>query len=603
MIHFINEGGNSELKHRVFPLSKGIKKHLIDTLRNYRGDKTIEGYKRLNNLLSMTNGISYSEMKRLKNFFDNYQGTDKSVEFLLNGGEPMKLWVNNTLYTATKAIHDFKQAKKDAGISNAFIKSHEKNRQSKKKNKPTQVKFKTNNVNKNISNNELLKFENVLHENYDSYYGTLDEYGINYVLNSFLENPQGKQNWLPLINPSMYHKALEEFTKFGKIEKFPSKYIYQWMGIIMRNTAQLRANTELAGHTQLFPYEEFSDFLSSYFGNEDWNIENDNVCYIDENGELQEINIFDFCYNIGLYDWMQAPDGSDAWSDYGLNPIEKLISEYDENQTPEEVLVLINKILDVYHCRGDLASLFVNGGTKALTQVSNGMKESKIINITENQFKIIKNKLNEAADNQFSTEELSNLRSFKERYNYCVEHLGQPQGKGSSRVCFQIDDEKILKLAWNNKGIAQNENETDYYLDDIGIVPHTYDSDDNGLWIISEYVLPARQRDFKECLGLTFYEFVKFIRSSCAWRENYTRAKQGAYGDYIYSLDEYSDMCENEDLQPFDEYIGDYRPPESDLTRLCNYGMTMRNGYPTIVLLDAGLSQEIWNNYYDKSRR
>lgn len=603
MIHFINEGGNSELKHRVFPLSKGIKKHLMDTLRNYRGDKTIEGYKRLNNLLSMTNGISYSEMKRLKNFFDNYQGTDKSIEFLLNGGEPMKLWVNNTLYTATKAIHDFKQAKKDAGISNAFIKSHEKNRQSKKKNKPTQVKFKTNNVNKNISNNELLKFENVLHENYDSYYDALDEYGINYVLNSFLENPQGKQNWLPLINPSMYHKALEEFTKFGKIEKFPTKYIYQWMGIIMRNTAQLRANTELAGHTQSFPYEEFSDFLDSYFGNEDWEIKDDNVCYIDKNGEQQIINIYDFCYKIGLYDWMIAPDGSDAWSDYGLNPIEKLISEYDENQSPEEVLVIINKILDIYHCRGDLASLFVNGGSKALTQVSNGMKESKIINITENQYKLIKNKLNEAADNQFSTEELSKLRYFKERYNYCVEHLGQPQGKGSSRVCFQIDDEKILKLAWNNKGIAQNENENDYYLDNIGIVPHTYDSDDNGLWIISEYVLPARQRDFKECLGLTFYEFVKFIRSSCAWRENYTRAKQGAYGDYIYSLDEYSDMCENEDLLPFDEYIGDYRPPESDLTRLCNYGMTMRNGHPTIVLLDAGLSQEIWNNYYDKSRR
>lgn len=603
MIHFINEGGNSELKHRVFPLSKGIKKHLMDTLRNYRGDKTIEGYKRLNNLLSMTNGISYSEMKRLKNFFDNYQGTDKSVEFLLNGGEPMKLWVNNTLYTATKAIHDFKQAKKDAGISNAFIKSHEKNRQSKKKNKPTQVKFKTDNVNKNISNNELLKFENVLHENYDSYYDALYEYGINYVLNSFLENPQGKQNWLPLINPSMYHKALEEFTKFGKIVKFPSKYIYQWMGIIMRNTAQLRANTILSGHDSYFPYEEFSDFLDSYFDNEDWEIKDNNVCYIDKNGEQQIINIYNFCDKIGLYDWMIAPDGSEAISDYGLNPIEKLISEYDENQTPEEVLVLINKILDVYHCRGDLASLFVNGGTKALTQVSNGIKESKIINITENQYKLIKNKLNEAADSQFSTEELSNLRTFKERYNYCVEHLGKPQGKCSSRVCFQIDDEKILKLAWNNKGIAQNENENDYYLDNIGIVPHTYDSDDNGLWIISEYVLPARQRDFKECLGLTFDEFVKFIRSSCAWRENYTRAKQGAYGEYIYSLDEYSDMCENEDLQPFDEYIGNYRPPEGDLTRLCNYGMTMRNGYPTIVLLDAGLSQEIWNNYYDKSRR
>ena len=229
------------------------------------------------------------------------------------------------------------------------------------------------------------------------------------------------------------------------------------------------------------------------------------------------------------------------------------------------------------------------------------MKESKIINITENQYKLIKNKLNEAADNQFSVEELSNLRTFKERYNYCVEHLGKPQGKGSSRVCFQIDDEKILKLAWNSKGVAQNSNENDYYLDSIGIVPHIYDSDDNGLWIISEFVLPARQRDFKECLGLTFYDFVKFIRSSYVWR--FSKSKSGYYNGYIYSLDEYSDMCENEDLQSFDEYIGNYEPPLGDLTRLCNYGMTMRNGTPTIVLLDAGLSQEIWDNYYDKSRR
>ena len=91
---------------------------------------------------------------------------------------------------------------------------------------------------------------------------------------------------------------------------------------------------------------------------------------------------------------MQAPDGSDAWSDYGLNPIEKLISEYDENQSPEEVLVIINKILDIYHCRGDLASLFVNGGSKALTQVSNGLGENKIIYITKSQVNEIVLKLN-----------------------------------------------------------------------------------------------------------------------------------------------------------------------------------------------------------------
>lgn len=157
MIHIITE--NNELRHRKFKLPDGIKSYLNDVLKKYKGDKTIDGYKRLNNILDM-DGISYLEMKRIKNFFDNYNGSDKSTEFILNGGEPMKLWVNNTLYTATKAVHDYKQAKKDAGIKNAFIKHHEKERQIKK-NKPTQVKFKTDNTSSNIFSDNLMKYESI----------------------------------------------------------------------------------------------------------------------------------------------------------------------------------------------------------------------------------------------------------------------------------------------------------------------------------------------------------------------------------------------------------------------------------------------------------
>lgn len=602
MIHFINEG-NSELKNRTFPLAKGIKKHLNNTLKNYKGDKSVDGYKRLNNILSMENGISYNEMKRIKNFFDNYGGSNKSTEFILNGGEPMKLWVTNTLNTATKAIHDFKQAKKDAGISNAFIKSHEKNRQSKKTNKPTQVKIKTNNINKQIKNNTSLKFENILHESSDwhEYYDMLSEYNEYYVLCSFWENPQGKQNWGVLINPSMYQKALGEFTKFGKIEHFPTRYIYQWMGIIMRNTAILRANTSLAGHETYYPYEEISDFLENYFDNDEWEINNNNICYVDEDGEQKEEYITDFFGDLGLYDWMKAPDGSDAWSDYGIKPIEELINEYNDNMSPEEVLVLINKILDVYHCRGDLSSLFIQGGTKSLYQTSNGLGESKTIYITEKQKNKLLEKLNEAQNDVFTLEELTLLTSFKRRYEYCVQNLGRPQGRGSSRVVFQLSDDRVLKLAYNNKGVAQNLNEYDGYLDTLGIVPHTYDMDDNGLWIVSEYVLPAKKEDFNECFKMSFEDFIKFIKSCHAWRENYTKAKRGEYGSNIFSLEEYNNLTENnEDLMSFDDYIGNYRPPIGDLTRLCNYGLSNRSGIPTIVLLDAGLSEEIWNNYYKR---
>lgn len=131
MIHLLFEDGNSELRHTFFPLGQGIRKHLEDTLQNYHGSKTVNGYKRLNNLLTNEKGVSYSDMKRIKNFFDTYNGTDKSVEYILNGGNEMKLWVNNTLDSATKRVKDFKQAKKDAGIKNAFRREHEKDRQTK----------------------------------------------------------------------------------------------------------------------------------------------------------------------------------------------------------------------------------------------------------------------------------------------------------------------------------------------------------------------------------------------------------------------------------------------------------------------------------------
>jgi hypothetical protein len=98
---------------------------------------------------------------------------------------------------------------------------------------------------------------------------------------------------------------------------------------------------------------------------------------------------WNFIFDDGMLEgWMVFPDGSDAFSDYGIGPINKLISQYHEGMSPEDTLVLINKILDVAHCRGDLASAFIQGGRKSLSQVSNGIVEgTKKIRITEQQFK------------------------------------------------------------------------------------------------------------------------------------------------------------------------------------------------------------------------
>ena len=85
---------------------------------------------------------------------------------------------------------------------------------------------------------------------------------------------------------------------------------------------------------------------------------------------------------------MQMPDGSDAYSDFGIEPLMDVIDEYRADLAPEKVLVIVNKALDVYHQRGDMASIFIQGGSEALSNISEEIaisKGGKKIYIRENQ--------------------------------------------------------------------------------------------------------------------------------------------------------------------------------------------------------------------------
>jgi hypothetical protein len=151
------------------------------------------------------------------------------------------------------------------------------------------------------------------------------------------------------------------------------------MGIIMKNTAILRANTDLAGHSSQFPGYEVAEYAENI----------DGIKIEPDYGEGSE-----WLEEKGLYKWMQMPDGSDAWSDYGLDPLETIFAEYDEDLPPEKVLVLVNRALDAYHQRGDLASIFIVGGSKTLSTISEEVARIKKIIVNENQLLILK-KLNE----------------------------------------------------------------------------------------------------------------------------------------------------------------------------------------------------------------
>lgn len=88
-------------------------------------DENTEGFLR-NKELQTKKFISYKQLKRIKNFFDNFKGSQKEPSFILNGGVEMKNWVDNELRRLRDFIKNNKTNKMNTGMENQFISPHEK---------------------------------------------------------------------------------------------------------------------------------------------------------------------------------------------------------------------------------------------------------------------------------------------------------------------------------------------------------------------------------------------------------------------------------------------------------------------------------------------
>lgn len=86
-------------------------------------DKT-EGYRR-NKELRDSGYVTYQQLKRMKNFFDNFNGDENELPFILNGGHYVKNWVNQKLKSLRDDVELGKEIKSIV-LPNQYIKSHDK---------------------------------------------------------------------------------------------------------------------------------------------------------------------------------------------------------------------------------------------------------------------------------------------------------------------------------------------------------------------------------------------------------------------------------------------------------------------------------------------
>jgi hypothetical protein len=117
---------NKNLYDRKAKLPDSLIKHLKDCFNSVEADSNTEGYNRNQDLVD--NGyVTYQQIKRIKNWFDEYSGNEEDAPFVLNGKYRMKNWCDEVLRVWRDNDSNSKDTKQDAGMQNTHLSSHEKN--------------------------------------------------------------------------------------------------------------------------------------------------------------------------------------------------------------------------------------------------------------------------------------------------------------------------------------------------------------------------------------------------------------------------------------------------------------------------------------------
>lgn len=223
------------------------------------------------------------------------------------------------------------------------------------------------------------------------------------------------------------------------------------------------------------------------------------------------------------------------------------------------------------------------------------LTKRQILEVVENRLKMNDVLIDEAYPESFNIETFKNLKSFNERINYCNQHL-QKIGAGSSRIVFKVDNDMVLKLAKNNKGVAQNESEFDifktaYYSG--GLAAEVFEVDDRYLWIEMELAQKCKPSMFKQIVGVDFDTFGRYVM-------NYDFEMKGKRTPYRIEPNDEDIIANSDFCMDIINLMLETNLAAGDLIRISSYGVVNRDGENQIVLIDYGATDDIISTYYSR---
>lgn len=180
---------------------------------------------------------------------------------------------------------------------------------------------------------------------------------------------------------------------------------------------------------------------------------------------------------------------------------------------------------------------------------------------------------------------IDNLENFKSRIDYAEKNF-KHLSSGSSRVVFLTKDNTVIKLAKNEKGLAQNKAESNPKMKSK-FLNKVLSKSKNDYWIEVNFLDKITEKEFEKLSDMTFEDFSKCISYALKKIDESKNKKPKNY-DKIEKTDLFKEM----------KRLGNiFKLLPGDISRISSWGVKDK----TPTLIDAGLTRSIYDKYYDSS--
>jgi hypothetical protein len=179
---------------------------------------------------------------------------------------------------------------------------------------------------------------------------------------------------------------------------------------------------------------------------------------------------------------------------------------------------------------------------------------------------------------------LQELDTYTARKDYAEDNL-EHLSSGSARIVYLTPSKTVVKLAKNDRGIAQNRAESNPDMTSP-FLNKTIRHADNYVWMETHYLEKITGKEFEEMTGISFADFDEAIRFGLKNVSENTGLKKPKNFDQVAKSEIYKEM----------KRVGEkFRLLPGDIARASSWGA--KDGHP--VLIDAGLTSAIFDKYYD----